>query len=164
MKHLYTMLGSIGILVLFTGCVAQHTCSSQDMIGMKEKGFGVDEINRLCVTYTIHDEAVQVMSEAVRSELAKPRQSRESGDTGRCDKFRTDAVLPRRPKTNGDLCDASRDLPFGTARGRWVALRLFYAVRTDPGRDALGRNVSNGCVARCHVATAAALRYLPDAS
>ena len=75
MKHLYTMLGSIGILVLFTGCVAQHTCSSQDMIGMKEKGFGVDEINRLCVTYTIHDEAVQVMSEAVRSELAKPRQN-----------------------------------------------------------------------------------------
>ena len=75
MKHLYTMLGSIGILVLFTGCVAQHTCSSQDMIGMKEKGFGVDEINRLCVTYTIHDEAVQVMSEAVRSELVKTRQA-----------------------------------------------------------------------------------------
>ena len=75
MKHLYTMLGSIGILMLFTGCVAQHTCSSQDMIGMKEKGFGVDEINRLCVTYTIHDEAVQVMSEAVRSELVKTRQA-----------------------------------------------------------------------------------------
>lgn len=75
MKHLYTMLGSIGILVLFTGCVAQHTCSSQDMIGMKEKGFGVDEINRLCVTYKIHDEAVQVMSEAVRSELVKTRQA-----------------------------------------------------------------------------------------
>ena len=74
MKRLYTMLGSIGILVLFTGCVAQHTCSSQDMIGMKEKGFGVDEINRLCVTYKIHDEAVQVMSEAVRSELVKTRQ------------------------------------------------------------------------------------------
>lgn len=74
MRRLYTMLGSIGILMLFSGCVAQHTCSSQDMIGMKEKGFGVDEINSLCVTYKIHDEAVQVMSEAVRSELAKSRQ------------------------------------------------------------------------------------------
>ncbi len=74
MKCLYTMLGSICILVLFSGCVAQHTCSSQDMIGMKEKGFGVDEINRLCVTYKIHDEAIQVMSEAVRSELAKSHQ------------------------------------------------------------------------------------------
>lgn len=74
MKRVYIMLGSIGILVLFSGCVAQHSCSSQDMIGMKEKGFEVDEINRLCVTYKIHDEAVQVMSEAVRSELAKTRQ------------------------------------------------------------------------------------------
>ncbi|MBS0169687.1 MAG: hypothetical protein JSR62_04980 [Nitrospira sp.] len=74
MKHVYTMLGGISILVLFTGCVAQHNCSSQEMIGMKEKGFKVEEIDRLCVTYKIQDEAVQVMKRAVESELEKTRQ------------------------------------------------------------------------------------------
>lgn len=74
MKHLYTMLGCISILVLFTGCVAQHNCSSQDMIGMKEKGFEADEIKRLCVTYKIHDEAMQTVKRAVESELEKTRQ------------------------------------------------------------------------------------------
>ncbi len=74
MKHVYTMLGSIAILVLCSGCVAQHNCSSQEMIEMKEKGFGGDEINRLCVTYKIHDGAVQIMKRAVESELEKSRQ------------------------------------------------------------------------------------------
>ncbi len=74
MKRLYTILGSIGILVLFSGCVAQHTCSSEEMIGMKEKGFGVDEINKLCVTYTLQKEAVQVVSEVLRNQREKPRQ------------------------------------------------------------------------------------------
>lgn len=74
MKHLLTTLGSIGILVLFTGCVAHHTCSSQEMINMKERGFGVDEINNLCTSYKIQEEAVQAMSQALESELAKTGQ------------------------------------------------------------------------------------------
>lgn len=74
MKHVLTILGSVGILVLFSGCVAHHTCSSQEMIDMKEKGFGVDEINNLCITYKIQEEAVQAMSQTLQSELAKTRQ------------------------------------------------------------------------------------------
>ncbi|MBV6468345.1 MAG: hypothetical protein NBKEAIPA_00209 [Nitrospirae bacterium] len=74
MKRRYTMLGAIGMMVLVTGCVAQHTCSSQDMIGMKEKGFAVDEINSLCTTYKLQDEAIQAMSQALQSEFAKSRQ------------------------------------------------------------------------------------------
>lgn len=74
MKHLLTILGSVGILVLFTGCVANHTCSSQDMINMKERGFGVDEISNLCTSYKISEEAVQAMSQTLQSELARTRQ------------------------------------------------------------------------------------------
>jgi hypothetical protein len=74
MKHVLTTLVSAGILVLFTGCVAHHTCSSQEMITMKERGFGVDEINNLCTSYKISEEAVQAMSQTLQSELAKTRQ------------------------------------------------------------------------------------------
>lgn len=75
MKHLLTTLGSVGILVLFTGCVAHHTCSSQEMIAMKEGGFGVDEINNLCTSYKISEETVQAMSQTLQSELARNRQN-----------------------------------------------------------------------------------------
>ncbi|WHZ16963.1 MAG: hypothetical protein OJF52_003814 [Nitrospira sp.] len=74
MKHLLTTLSSVGILVLFTGCVASHTCSSQDMITMKERGFGVDEISNLCTSYKISEEAVQAMSQTLQSQLVKNRQ------------------------------------------------------------------------------------------
>ena len=74
MKYLLTTLGSVGILVLFTGCVANHTCSSQDMINMKERGFGVDEINSLCTSYKISEEAVQALSQTLQSQLVKNRQ------------------------------------------------------------------------------------------
>jgi len=74
MKHLLTTLGSVGILILLTGCVAHHTCSSQDMITMKERGFGTDEINRLCTSYKISEEAVQALSQTVQSQLQKTRQ------------------------------------------------------------------------------------------
>ena len=74
MTRLYTMLSAIGILVLVSGCVAQHTCSSQDMIGMKEKGFSVDQINNLCTTYKFQEEAVQAVSKVFQKEVAKPPQ------------------------------------------------------------------------------------------
>ncbi|WHZ23954.1 MAG: hypothetical protein OJF47_003066 [Nitrospira sp.] len=75
MKHLLTILGSVGILVLVNGCVATHTCSSQEMINMKEQGFGVDEISNLCTSYKISEEAVQALSQTMQSQLQKNRQN-----------------------------------------------------------------------------------------
>ena len=74
MARFYTILYSISILVLLNGCVAQHTCSSQDMIGMKEKGFAVDEISNLCTTYKLQEEAVQAVSQVMQMDLAKSPQ------------------------------------------------------------------------------------------
>jgi len=74
MTRFYTMLSSIGILVLLSGCVAQHTCSSQEMIGMKEKGFSVDQINNLCTTYKFQEEAVQAVSKVFEKDPAKSPQ------------------------------------------------------------------------------------------
>lgn len=74
MTRFYTILYSIGILVILNGCVAQHTCSSQDMIGMKEKGFAVDEISNLCTTYKLQEEAVQAVSQVMQKDLAKSTQ------------------------------------------------------------------------------------------
>ncbi len=71
MKQVLTTLGFVGILVLFTSCVAHHSCSSQEMMAMKEKGFGIDEINRLCISYKISEEALKAMSNTLETELAK---------------------------------------------------------------------------------------------
>ncbi len=124
MTRFYTMLSSIGILVLFSGCVAQHTCSSQEMIGMKDKGFSVDQINNLCTTYKFQEEAVQAVSQVLQKDPAKtPQQEAQA----------TQVAAPNGVHTR--------------SVGRWSAPALSCA--TQAGACRLGQPAERGLSCTC---------------
>lgn len=93
MKQILTILGFVGILALFTSCVAHHSCSSQEMMAMKEKGFGIDEINTLCISYKISEEALKTMSKSLEIELAKRQVGSQPSPTPA---LNSDHVTPHR--------------------------------------------------------------------
>lgn len=71
MKHLLGALGAVSIPFMFAACVAHHTCSSQEMIAMKEGGFSADEVKNNCTSYTIPEELLKIADQAVQAGLAK---------------------------------------------------------------------------------------------
>lgn len=58
-------LATIVMLMLLTGCTTHRTCSSQDMIAMKESGFSVGQIESSCTTFGFDTGAVQALSSSV---------------------------------------------------------------------------------------------------
>lgn len=74
MKHLVSIIGLFGI-VLLSSCVPHNTCSSRDMIQMRQGGFSSDEINTHCMSYKISEEVVKTAAQAVQSELSKKYQN-----------------------------------------------------------------------------------------
>ena len=75
MKHLASIIGLFGIVCL-SSCVPHNTCSSTDMIGMKQGGFSSDEIKSHCASYKISDEFVKTAAQVIQSELTKNNQDR----------------------------------------------------------------------------------------
>lgn len=59
-----TLIIRAALLLMFCsgGCVTHRTCSHQDMIGMKEKGFATDEIETMCTTRRFDSEAFGAMA------------------------------------------------------------------------------------------------------
>lgn len=74
MKHLASIIGLFGIFLL-SSCVPHNTCSSKDMIEMRQGGFSSDEINTHCMSYKISDEVIKTAAQAVQSELNKKDQN-----------------------------------------------------------------------------------------
>ena len=58
-------LATIVMLMALTGCAMHRTCSSQDMIAMKESGFSVGQIESSCTTFGFDAAAVQNLSSSV---------------------------------------------------------------------------------------------------
>ncbi|MEP7152924.1 MAG: hypothetical protein ABI856_14535 [Nitrospira sp.] len=71
MKQLRRALGAVIIPLAFVSCVAQHTCSGQEMIAMKESGFSTDEVKNNCTSYKIPDGLMKIADQAVQAGLAK---------------------------------------------------------------------------------------------
>lgn len=61
------MFTSIVMLMFSTGCTMHRTCSSQDMIAMKESGFSPGQIESSCTTWGFDAAAVQTLSKSVAS-------------------------------------------------------------------------------------------------
>jgi hypothetical protein len=59
------MFTSIVMLASLTGCTMHRTCSSQDMIAMKESGFSPGQIESSCTTWGFDAAAVQTLSSSV---------------------------------------------------------------------------------------------------
>lgn len=74
MKHLASIIGLFGIIFL-PACVPHNTCSSKDMIELRQGGFSSGEINTHCMSYKISDEVVKTAAQAVQSELNKKYQN-----------------------------------------------------------------------------------------
>jgi len=74
MKHLASIIGIFGIIFL-SSCVPHNTCSSKDMIEMRQGGFSSGEINTHCMSYTISDEVVKTAAQTVQSQLNKKYQN-----------------------------------------------------------------------------------------
>lgn len=74
------MFTSIVMLMSVTGCTMHRTCSSQDMIAMKESGFSPGQIESSCTTWGFDAASVQTFSKSVHdgmkayAELEKARQ------------------------------------------------------------------------------------------
>lgn len=58
-------LATIVMMLSLTGCTTHRTCSSQDMIAMKESGFSVGQIENSCTTLGFDAGAVQALSSSV---------------------------------------------------------------------------------------------------
>ncbi len=71
MKRVMVMIACLSMLVLSVSCVAHRTCSSEEMVKMKEGGFSMEDINRTCVSYKLSDEVVQATGQLLQSELAR---------------------------------------------------------------------------------------------
>jgi len=74
MKHLASITGVLGILLL-SSCVPHNSCSSKDMIEMRQGGFSSDEINSHCMSYKISEEFVKTAAQVVQSGLDKKYQN-----------------------------------------------------------------------------------------
>jgi hypothetical protein len=73
MKHLANIIGLFGIALL-SSCVPHNTCSSKDMIELRQGGFSSDDINTHCMSYKISDEFVKTAAQVVQSELSNKYQ------------------------------------------------------------------------------------------
>ena len=58
-------LATIVMLMSLTGCAMHRTCSSQDMIAMKESGFSAGQIENSCTTLRFDAGAFQTLASSV---------------------------------------------------------------------------------------------------
>lgn len=74
MKHSYMAMVAAGFFISTTGCVEmQRTCSSQEMITMREKGFSVDDIDNMCTAYKVKEESVKAVADVMKAIATNPR-------------------------------------------------------------------------------------------
>jgi hypothetical protein len=79
MRRSMISLIAISFLALTTGCVEmQRTCNSQEMIAMKEKGFGIDDIDKMCSSYKVKEESVRAFADAVQAIATNPKDQSNS--------------------------------------------------------------------------------------
>ena len=78
MKRLITTFASAILLLTSTACVTQPTCSGEEMIAMKDKGFDQNRIETMCMSRRLDIGAItQVISTGVQAFAAAEQAKRE---------------------------------------------------------------------------------------
>ena len=78
MKRLITLFASTIILLTFTACATQPTCSGEEMIAMKDKGFEQNRIEAMCMSRRLDIGGItQVISTGVQAFAAAEQAKRE---------------------------------------------------------------------------------------
>lgn len=75
MKRLMTTIACLSILFVSASCVTYRTCSSEEMVKMKEGGFSVEDINRACTSSKISDEVIDATRTIIQGELDRRHQN-----------------------------------------------------------------------------------------
>ena len=79
MKRLITTFASAIILLASTACVTQPTCSGEEMIAMKDKGFDENRIESMCMSRRLDIGGIaQVVSTGVQAFAAVEQAKREA--------------------------------------------------------------------------------------
>ncbi|OQW35217.1 MAG: hypothetical protein A4E19_16730 [Nitrospira sp. SG-bin1] len=83
MKRSHMAMVVAGFLIYATGCVEmQRTCTSQEMIAMKEKGFSVDDIDNMCTSYKVKEESFQAVADVMKAMAANPKDQSNPAGSG----------------------------------------------------------------------------------
>ncbi len=83
MRHARMVMATTIFLGITTGCVEmQRTCSSQEMIAMKEKGFSVVEIDNMCTSYKVKEESIQAVADVVKAMAANAKDKSKPAGSG----------------------------------------------------------------------------------
>ena len=78
MKRLITTFASAIFLLTFTACATQPTCSGEEMIAMKDKGFDQNRIEAMCMSRRLDIGGItQVISTGVQAFAAAEQAKRE---------------------------------------------------------------------------------------
>jgi hypothetical protein len=78
MKRLINTFASAIILLAFTACATQPTCSGEEMIAMKDKGFDQNRIEAMCMSRRLDIGGItQVISTGVQAFAAAEQAKRE---------------------------------------------------------------------------------------
>ena len=79
MKRLITTFASAILLLTSTACVTQPTCSIEEMITMKDKGFEQNRIEAMCMSSRLDMSGMaQVVSTGVQAFAAVEQAKREA--------------------------------------------------------------------------------------
>ena len=79
MKRLITTFASAIVLLTSTACVTQPTCSGEEMIAMKDKGFDENRIEAMCMSRRLDIGGMaQVVSTGVQAFVAVEQAKREA--------------------------------------------------------------------------------------
>jgi hypothetical protein len=111
----------------------QRTCSSQEMITMKEKGFSVDDINNMCTSYKVKEESIQAVADVMKAMATNPRDRAKQDGSGE------DNSSPRGGQT------ISNPASFGSAFTRNSAA----SCTTQFGSCPLGTSAPAGLACQC---------------
>lgn len=71
MKRLMATIACLSILFLSVSCVSYRTCSSEEMVKMREGGFSAEDINRTCTSSKISDEFMEEAGKIIREQLGR---------------------------------------------------------------------------------------------
>ncbi|MEK9139435.1 MAG: hypothetical protein AAB308_00145 [Nitrospirota bacterium] len=83
MRRSLTIMATATFLGLTTGCVEmQRTCSSQEMIAMKEKGFTVDDIDNMCTAYKVKEESIKAVADVMKVMATNPKDRSKQDGSG----------------------------------------------------------------------------------
>ena len=79
MKRLITTFASAILLLTFTACATQPTCSGEEMIAMKDKGFEQNRIEAMCTSSRLDMSGMaEVVSTGVQAFAAVEQAKREA--------------------------------------------------------------------------------------